>query len=85
MLINSTRHPVVTSFYEKVPVGMASAMRQHANVFPGIDEKMKVGDMYISNWNFYDDAGTTVYDNDVILKHKDTMIDIACQFFQSNI
>lgn len=84
MLISS-KHPFVMSYYEEVPVGMHDAMRQHANVFPGIDEKMKVGDMYVSNWNFYDDAYTAVYENDVILKHKETMIDAAVDVFQRDI
>ena len=80
MLINTDRHPFVVSFYEEVPVGMAHAMRNHANVFPGVDEKMKVGDMYVSNWNFYDDT-----DSDVILKHKESMIEVAMNVFQRDI
>ncbi len=80
MLINTDRHPFVVSFYEEVPVGMAQAMREHANVFPGVDEKMKSGDMYISNWNFYDDT-----DSDVILKHKESMIEVAMNVFQRDI
>ena len=73
------------SYYEEVPIGMSQAMREHANVFPGVDEKMKSGDMYVSNWNFYDDAYTAVYENDVILKHKETMIDAAVNAFQRDI
>ena len=80
MLINTDRHPFVVSFYEEVPVGMAQAMRNHANVFPDVDEKMKVGDMYVSNWNFYDDT-----DSDVILKHKESMIEVAMNVFQRDI
>ena len=85
MLIKTARHPSVISFYEEVPIGMAQAMREHANVFPGVDEEMKSGDMYVSNWNFYDDAYTSVYENDVILKHKDRMIDVAWDVFQRDI
>jgi len=80
MYINSSKHPFVVSFYEEVPVGMPQAMREHANVFPGVDEKMKSGDMYISNWNFYDDT-----DSDVILKHKESMIEVAMNVFQRDI
>ncbi len=83
MLIN--RHTYITTFYEEVPVGMAQAIREHANIFSGIDEKMKVGDMYSSTCNFYDDAYTAVYENDVILKHKDTMIDLAMDVFRSDV